>query len=378
MAETDLWFGTLSATVRVEDLPASRRVVAIELPANGEWRVCGTGASNADGIAVLPISGLPTSRIYAVAIDEWGWPFVPNMAVNYGDVIRPTQFVGWMYQVTQPGVLPVTEPDWWNSMAGIPQPVGTAMMQAIRHYQPIAHGPVSDIEWVEQEFDPYLDDVVALLHFDGDFTDETGRVWTRSGAAPSYVPSISEQLGSAIDFSGGTYLTTIGHEEIRDWNMDWTIEFFFRPYGFPVNTNLAPFGSWKTSGNSRSLGFVYRHTPNSFHLRWSTTGQSTTGNPDYELHLGGKEALMDTWSHIAFCRKGDTVYGFVDGKLKDTKPMLFVYISDEPFTVGAANSSGTEPSVMLLDELRITKGIARYTENFTPPSAPFPNIGPPL
>lgn len=147
MAETDLWFGTLSATVRVEDLPASRQVVAIELPANGEWRVCGAGTSNADGIAMLPITGMPTSRIYAVAIDDWGRPFVPGMAVAFGDVIRPTQFLGWMYQVTSPGVLPGEEPEWWNSMAGVPQPVGTAMMQAVRHYQPIAHGPVSDIEW---------------------------------------------------------------------------------------------------------------------------------------------------------------------------------------------------------------------------------------
>lgn len=147
MAETDLWFGTLSATVRVEDLPASRQVVAIERQANGDWRVCGQAMSNSEGIATLPITGLPTSRIYAIAIDEWGKPFAPGMTVAYGDVIRPTQFLGWMYQVTSPGVLPGEEPEWWNSMAGIPQPVGTAMMQAVRHYQPVAHGPVSDIEW---------------------------------------------------------------------------------------------------------------------------------------------------------------------------------------------------------------------------------------
>jgi len=29
-----------------------------------------------------------------------------------------------------------------------------------------------------------------------------------------------------------------------------------------------------------------------------------------------------------------------------------------------------------MDELRITKGFARYTTNFTVPTTPFPNAGP--
>lgn len=115
MADEEFMFGDLSATVRVQDLPASREVVAVERQANGTWRVCGSAIANTDGIAELGIEGSNTSRVYAFAIDHWGEPFTPNKTVAYGDIIRPSVFLGWLYRVTAPGVLPDEEPAWWNS-----------------------------------------------------------------------------------------------------------------------------------------------------------------------------------------------------------------------------------------------------------------------
>lgn len=160
MAEDDFWFGTLEATVRIQNLPGARQIVALELPATGDWRVCGSATSGPDGTANLNIEALTDSAIYAVAIDDWGKPFIPNTPVLFGEVIRPTQFLGWMYRCTSPGTLPSEEPDWWNAMAEIPQPVGTAMLQAERHYQPIAHGPV-DIEWQEAPPAPDLPTIIG-------------------------------------------------------------------------------------------------------------------------------------------------------------------------------------------------------------------------
>lgn len=160
MAEEDFWFGTLSATVRVENLPGARRIVAVELMESGAWRVCGSGTSNADGIIEMTIEGNPTSNIYAMAIDDWGRPWEPGMIVAFGDLVRPSVFKGWMYKCTQPGTLPMEEPEWWNALAEIPQPVGTAMLQATRHYQPIAHGPV-DLTWDEAPPAPDLPTIIG-------------------------------------------------------------------------------------------------------------------------------------------------------------------------------------------------------------------------
>ena len=133
--------GALSAVVRVDGQPQARDVVALERTSEGEWRVAGfTRTAEGEGALDVKVLG---GQVYGVAVDDYGIAFLPGLAVSIGQRIRPTQFRGWMYDVTEAGALPISEPSWWP-MEGdnAPRVAGTARLQAARYYRPLAHGPV--------------------------------------------------------------------------------------------------------------------------------------------------------------------------------------------------------------------------------------------
>lgn len=74
------------------------------------------------------------------------------------------------------------------------------------------------------------------------------------------------------------------------------------------------------------------------------------------------------WGHFALTRVGGIMRIFYNGVLKSSKTSTTGFAID---SIGAAyNLFGSQ----YIDEFRITKGVARYTENFTPPTEPFPNF----
>ena len=130
---------TLSARVRVDGVDAVREVLAVERQTDGAWRIAGN-LRTAEGDLDLRVTG---GEVYALAIDDYGYVYQPNLAVAVGDTIRPTVYAGWLYRITEAGTLPATEPEWWPIDGdNAPRLLGTARAVAVRYYRPLAHGPV--------------------------------------------------------------------------------------------------------------------------------------------------------------------------------------------------------------------------------------------
>lgn len=134
---------TLDVAASVGGSLENRLVAVAELMDDGQWRIAGYGHTTPEGPNVLDLEVTTSGRCFAICLDDFGRTFVPRLPVAVGDRVRPTIYRGWVYRVTEAGNLPETEPLWWPAIGdNVPRLIGTTRVQAVRYYQPLAHGPV--------------------------------------------------------------------------------------------------------------------------------------------------------------------------------------------------------------------------------------------
>jgi hypothetical protein len=80
---------------------------------------------------------------------------------------------------------------------------------------------------------------------------------------------------------------------------------------------------------------------------------------------------LNKWVHHAVVRSGNTFYAFKNGEQTDTwTSALGLMANANPITIGLGWNDGAQGYLNgYLDELRVSKGIALWTSNFTPPNA---------
>jgi len=130
------------------------------------------------------------------------------------------------------------------------------------------------------------------------------------------------------------------------------------------------------TGSSRTILFL-ENGANGATFYISATGilnLDVAGVANYTL--GSTAVTTNSWQHIAFVRSGTTLTGYINGTSSGTATVSAFLGSSGVALVGANSNAVGAPFAGYIDDLRITKGYARYTANFTPPTAAFPNIGP--
>ena len=220
-----------------------------------------------------------------------------------------------------------------------------------------------------------------LLHGDGSngstsFTDSSqspSTVVSQNGASIS--TSQSKFGGSSIlfDRSSSQRLTVIDPTKFTFGTGDFTIETWVYLNSMPTGLNY-PDGfyicGWGDDNSVAGVDYLIGPTNIAFNM---------SNYQSYQINVAHGMNVHE-WHHIALCRNNGTFMLFIDGVLKQaaysgdsvyapggsTNQSAIAIGAGEPFAATGGDFDG------YMDELRISKGIARYTaNNFTPPNAEF-------
>jgi hypothetical protein len=168
-----------------------------------------------------------------------------------------------------------------------------------------------------------------------------------------------------LDGAGDAISFTPGYDDplYNFGTRDWTIEGWFY-----IQT-LAAGGKFLLSFLRASANEAVPHIwTSSTDLRYYVSGADKI--------IGSSALTVNTWHHIAVTRSGNDHKLFVDGtQVGSTWTNAQTYTQGRPvlgdYHTSLNTLSGAQTLHGYVQDLRITNGLARYTANFTPPTAEF-------
>lgn len=192
-----------------------------------------------------------------------------------------------------------------------------------------------------------------LLHFEPNNGDQSSNLVPMTWA--SGATTTSQKLGGGAYFNGvSSYLQATANSALQFGSGDFTIECWV----YKQDIAMVLFDT-RASGAS-STGF-------SFDITSAGVPEFLTNN-SYILS-SSISIINNTWNHIAYTRSGATNTIWVNGVSGGTVSNSANY-TDTPFLIGT-NQPKSAFSKGLLSEIRVSKGIARYTTAFTPSTTQF-------
>jgi hypothetical protein len=222
--------------------------------------------------------------------------------------------------------------------------------------------------------DEYFQNVSLLLHGNGTngsttITDNSLSPKTVTAVGNAQISTAQSKFGgSSIAFDGtGDWCQIANNAAFKFGSGNFTIEYWFYPTNITgVKQHINP-----DNGANTSYAII---TNGSALLYYLSSVGGTTWNIASGVSIG--TATLNSWQHLALVRNGNVFTPYLNGTAgtaTTSSAALFDFTSE--IRIGSDSlSAAPSPFQGYIDDLRITKGVARYTANFTPPTAPFPDI----
>lgn len=227
--------------------------------------------------------------------------------------------------------------------------------------------------------DPYFNYTTLLLNDTGTngaqnntFLDSSTNNFTitRNGNTTQGSVNPYEPTGSWAGYFGGTQYLSISNTNPTTTfgSGNFTIEAWI----FVTSTNISQtiVGLWNYTNNRRSWELA-TSTTGTLRIRYSTTGSDNLGA------IGATAVPTNQWVHVAFVRNGTSLVGYLNGvnSVSTTTASSLYTNTLDPVRMGySGDGAFTLPLTGYISNVRVVKGTAVYTANFTPPTAPLTAI----
>ncbi len=217
----------------------------------------------------------------------------------------------------------------------------------------------------------------CLMHFDSSPTrDECGNTWTANGT-----PTISDnaKFGKALQLDGNSYIWS--QKDFVLYGQDFTVDgwVYIEPPETDSSTWCSIFSLYNDFGTYR-----YRIQLEVAFLNNATRRFALSHNSNVYKTINYDASNLDflnQWIHFAVVYQAPTLYLYINGQRQlpydSTSYQMQTFETSESspssyklISLGLETSQVTTDFKGYIDEFRISDGIARWTEDFTPPTAP--------
>jgi hypothetical protein len=180
-------------------------------------------------------------------------------------------------------------------------------------------------------------------------------------------------LSGSIFLNGAQYLTvesTNGSAAFTFGSGNLTIECWV------YHTSLSSAGAqnyYRTQGGGANAAYLFRYVTASAVIEWSI--YNDIGTNIFTLYSSASPLIVNTWNHLVIVRNGTIHTIYVNGVAKGTTTASYTAPAPQSNILIGKGQNLDEYLFGYISNLRVVKGTAVYTSNFTFPSSSLTAIG---
>ena len=213
--------------------------------------------------------------------------------------------------------------------------------------------------------DDHFGKVTAMFNFDGSDGDTTGSGLDASNKNLTVSYSSGDELSATQKKFGATSLYVADNVTLSSsdgFNMgtgDFTIEAWY--YFTSFSNSFGHYDQWAGSSTGAGNVQMWNSTSAQGKIKWYYNGSNNFTS----------STTMSTgqWYHVAYVRESGTLKMYFNGTVdSNTQSYSSQFGKTGTVYLGDQHAGGGGAPQYYIDDLRVTKGLARYTSNFTAPT----------